>query len=162
MTVTSADAVDRETAWLTTSGDGLPGLLASVGGPWDLIQAYQPRTPNRNHRSIHVLRHELVDDRFADIQRMATHQFLLRINWPILAGSGSAEEEQRALDAAIALVVQRIVGPQLDKTHGNRFQSVAENPAAIRVSFTDPEQTIPHKHLAAQITYAADDFVTNA
>lgn len=159
--MSTADAVDRETAWLTTSGDGLPGLLKTVGGPFDNIQAYQPRTPKTQERSIFVLRRDLDDDRFAAIQKMITYQVVLRVNWPILANSGSAEAEQRALDAAIDLVIQRIRGPIQDKSHGNRFLSVAENPSKIKVAWTDPEHTIPDKVLEAEITYAADDFVIN-
>jgi hypothetical protein len=109
-----------------------------------------------------VLRKDFDDDRFANIQKMITYQFILRINWPILAGSGSAEAEQRALDKAIDLLVVRIRGLLQDKTHGNRFLSVAENPSKIAVSFTDPERTIGEKRLEAEITYAVDDYVINA
>lgn len=160
--VTSADAVDREATWLATSGDGLPGLLKTVGGPFDNVQAYMPRTPNTQQRSIFVLRRDIKDDRVANIRRRATYEFVLRIIWPILAGSGSAETEQRNLDAAIELVIQRIVAPTLDKTHGGRFLSVAEGHGPMpNVAFTDPEHTIPLKTLEAEITYSADDFERN-
>lgn len=159
--MSTADAVGREAAWLTTSGDSLPALLANVGGPFDLIQGYVPRVPASQQHVIYVLRRGLKDERFANIQKKLTYDFGLRIVWPILVGTGSAETEQRALDAAIDLVLQRIRGPQLDKSHGNRFLSVAEDPSAIHVAWHDPEQTIGLKFLSAEITYAADDFIIN-
>lgn len=159
--MSTADAVARETAWLKTSGDGLPSLLKVAGGPWDNVQAYWPRSPASQQRSIYVLRRDILDDRFAAIRRMSKYDFVLRIVWPILTGSGSAEEEQQALDNAIDMVVARIAGPLLDKTHGGRFLSVAENPTGIHVAFTDPEHTIPLKSLEAEITYSADDFERN-
>ena len=160
--MSTADAVDREVAWMTTSGDGLPGLLTSVGGPFDTVRAYQPRTPATQQTSLYVLRPRLKDARFADIQKLITYDFRLRVVWPIRSSTGSAEDEQRAMDAAIGLVVARIRGPQLDKSHGSRFLSVAENPADITVDFDDPEHTIPAKTLRAEITYSGDDFVINA
>lgn len=161
MVNTTADAVDREAAWLATSGDGLPGLLKGAGGPFDVVQAYWPRTQRSQQRGVYVLRRDILDDRFAAIQRLPQHQFVVRVVWPILASTGAAEEEQRALDAAVELLLKRIRGPMLDKSHGGRFLSVAENPAAIRVVFGDPEQTIPLKALDAQVSYTADDLTIN-
>jgi hypothetical protein len=158
----TADAVDREVAWLTTSGDGLPDLLADVGGPWDNIQAYWPRTPATRQKSIYVMRRGFRDERTANVRRMPTYQFALKIVWPLSSGSGSAETEQRALDAAIDLLLQRIDGPMLDKTHGGRFLSVAENPRYVDVTFVDPEQTIAATaSLRAEVAYSADDFEIN-
>lgn len=155
--MTTADAVDRETAWLTNSGDGLPALLAADGGPWDLIQAYQPRTPPTQERSIFVLRLEFDDDRFDNVRKMVSYSFALRVNWPILASTGSAEDEQRALDAAIWQLLQRVRGPEFDKTHGGRFTSVGENPGKIRWRQDDPLKTIPAKVLTGEFSYFADD-----
>ena len=45
--MSTADAVDREAAWLATSGDGLPALLVTAGGPFGVVQAYWPRTPGK-------------------------------------------------------------------------------------------------------------------
>jgi hypothetical protein len=160
--VDTADAVDRETAWLCTSGDGLPDLLADMGGPWDNIQAYWARTPATRQRSVYVLRRAIRDERTANIRRMPTYAFLLKIVWPISTSSGAAEKEQRALDAAINLLLTRIDGPMLDKTHGNRFLSVAENPRYVDVNYIDPEQTLSQvAALRAEITYSADDFEIN-
>jgi hypothetical protein len=158
----TADAVDREVAWLTTSGDGLPDLLANVGGPWDNIQAYWARTPATRQKSVYVLRRTIRDQRTANIRRMPTHAFLLKIVWPISTASGSAEKEQRALDDAIDLLLKRIDGPMLDKTHGGRFLSVAENPRYVDVDYTDPEQSLSQVGaLRVEITYSADDFEIN-
>lgn len=162
MPVSTANACDREVAWLTTSGDGLPGLLAEVGGPWDLIQAYWPRTPATRQKSIYVMRRGFRDERTANVRRMPTHAFVLKIVWPLSSGSGSAETEQRALDTAVDLLLQRIDGPIFDKTHGQRFLSVAENPRYVDVTFVDPEQTIaPVAALRAEVSYSADDFEIN-
>lgn len=156
------DAVDREVAWLTASGDGLPGLLADVGGPWDNIQAYWPRTPATRQKSVYVQRRTIHDERTANIRRVPTYAFVLKIVWPISTSTGSAEKEQRALDAAIDLLLQRIDGPLLDKTHGGRFLSVAENPRYVDVEFIDPEQTISQvAALRAEVSYSADDFEIN-
>lgn len=156
---TTADAVDREVAWLTTTAnDGLPILVASGGGPWQNIQAYQPRTPGRKATNIFVLRTRIEDRRFANVRRMPTHAFRLKIIWPLTSGVGNAEADQRAFDAAIDKLLQRIDGPPGDKSHGGRFLSVAEHPAFVTVNFVDPEQTLGGGEFHAEVTYLADDF----
>jgi hypothetical protein len=58
-----ADAVAREAAWLVTSGDGLPALLKTAGGRWDVVQGYWPG--NRLHAQktgIYVRRSHISDD----------------------------------------------------------------------------------------------------
>lgn len=157
-----ADAVSRETAWLTTTGDGLPALLTANGGPWDVIQAYLPRTPQQRKTQLYVLRRRFPTRRIAQQRRRATHYFHLVAHWPIgatTAGTGIAEDEQQALDNALALLVQRIEGFEFDKTHGGRFQAVAEGEdlAVIDVQLGDPAQDIPNGVLTAQVTYTADD-----
>jgi hypothetical protein len=157
--VRTADAVARETAWLSSSGDGLPALLKADGGPWDVVQGYWGRTPPTNRRGLYLVRQKTHVERSANIRTTPTYQFLLKAWWPMLASSGNAEEEQRSLDAAIDLVVTRIAGPLLDKTHGGRFHSVAENPAYIDVDFDDPERTLADgRVLRVEIRYSADDF----
>lgn len=156
--MSTADAVTRETAWLSTSGDGLPALLATAGGPFDLVQAYWPRTPSTEKRGLYVMRQRLREPRTANVRLMPQYPFRLRAWWPLLDVTGSAENEQQALDNAVELVLQRVSGPQFDKTHGGRFLSVAENPRTIDATFHDPAQTIPQLGvLICDITYSADD-----
>lgn len=155
--MSTADAVDREVAWLTSSGDGLPALLASLGGLWDNVQAYQPRTPLKRAANIYVLRRQIHEKRFANVRRMATYEFVLKLIWPLSSGQGIAEADQRAFDAAVDLVLTRIGGLVGDKSHGGRFLSVAENPEWVTVRFTDPEQTLGAAEFHAEITYFADD-----
>jgi hypothetical protein len=156
--VSTADAVDREVAWLTTSGDGLPALLTTAGGPFTNIQAYWPRTQGRRNINLYVLRRRLQQHRFANIRTMATHHLTLRIVWPLQSGQGKAEADQRALDAAIDLVLQRVAGFPGDKSHGGRFRSVAEDPEYVTVNFADPGRSMPSEaEFWADIEYAADD-----
>jgi hypothetical protein len=166
--VTTADAVDREADWLNRSGDGLPALTVANGGRWDLVQAYQPRTPARRQNQIWVLRTRLRMGRFAMVRKMPSYAFRLRCWWTVSSGQGAAEDDQRAFDAAIHDVVTRIngFGPSgspaepgvADKTHGIAFKSVAENPGEIDVVYTDPDRTIVvDASLYAEIVYAADD-----
>lgn len=157
-----SDAVAREAAWLNTSGDGLPALLKTAGGPWDVVQGYMARTPPRQQATIYVLRRRVPTRRFGQQRRMATHSFQLRCRWPIGAtttGTPLAETEQQNLDDALELLVQRIEAYPLDKTHGGRFLSVAEAPngAEILVEYGDPETDIPTGCLTATVTYTADD-----
>jgi len=159
----TADAVARETAYLTTVGDGLPALLATAGGPWDTVQAYYPRTPYEMRRCIYVLRHRIQQRRWG-AQRVA-HQYPFRLIcwWPILDATGSAEVEQQAFDNALDLVLQRVLGPLGNKTHGGRFLSVGENPSTVDVDFTDPEHSVPTLGgFRAEVTYSADDPELNA
>lgn len=156
--MSTADAVARETAWLTTAGDGLPALVASAGGPFDVVQAYAPRVTFEEKRTIYVLRRHLSQTRFAGQRLMARHHLRLLCWWPVLDVTGSAENEQAAFDAAIDLLYQRITGPLGNKTHGGRFLSVAEDGQAIECEMADPEQTIPESGaLHAVVTYTADD-----
>ena len=156
--MSTADAVDREVAWLTTSGDGLPALLSTAGGPFTNIQAYWPRTPGRRNTNLYVLRKGIHQKRFANVRTMATHHFSLKIVWPLQSGQGKAENDQRALDAAIDLVLQRIAGFPGDKSHGGRFRSVAENPEFVNVTFIDPVQSMSAEaEFWADVDYYADD-----
>ncbi|MFF3151806.1 hypothetical protein [Streptomyces sp. NPDC057910] len=155
--MSTADAVDREVAWLTSSGDGLPALLVAAGGPWGNVQAYQPRTPGKRSTNIFVLRRQIHEKRFANVRRMPTYEFVLKLIWPLSSGQGIAEADQRAFDAAVDLVLTRIGGLVGDKSHGGRFLSVAENPEYVNVRFTDPEQTLSVAEFRAEITYHADD-----
>jgi hypothetical protein len=163
--VSTSDAVAREAAWLATSGDGLPALLAANGGPWDVVQAYLPRTPAQRQSQIYVLRRSFNTHRWSQQRRMPTYAFHLSCLWPIggtTIGTGIAEDEQQAFDTALGLLVQRIEGFVADKSHGARFLAVAEgdatNTTVINVEFTDPGQTInAGGFLGATVTYTADD-----
>jgi hypothetical protein len=157
--VSTGDAIEREAAWLTTSGDGLPALLKAAGGPFDLVQGYWPRTAAKNRRGVYVTRPRIHNERSASIRTMPTYTFVLKIVWPMLASSGSAEDDQRALDDALDLIVTRVAGPLMDKTHGNRFLSVAEKPAWVDVDVDDPERVLADDRVfRAVVTYSADDF----
>lgn len=155
----SSDAVDREAAWLATSGDGLPALLATVGGPFVVVQAYRPRTPTRRAQGqLYVMRGRIQQKRITNQRVMNHYAFRLELVWPLAKGTGSAEDEQRAFDAAVELLLVRVLGFPLDKTHGGRFLSVAELPREVDVVFTPPERTItPDAELTATVTYSAQD-----
>lgn len=161
--MSSADAVDRETAWLAAynAADGLPALEAKQGGPFDVIQPYWARTPAKRRRQLYVLRRSIAVERFGFNRKINHYGFELRIIWPQSSQTGQAESVQQSLDAAVDLVIQRINGPlamPLDKTHGARFLSVAENPTTINIVFGDPEQTLQaNADLTCSITYQADD-----
>ena len=163
--MSTADAVQREAAWLATSGDGLPSLLVADGGPWDVVQAYLPRTPVQRQSQIYVLRRGFNTHRFAQQRRMPTYQFHLTCLWPVggtSIGTGIAEDEQAAFDNALGLLVQRIEGFVSDKSHGGRFLSIAEGDASnstrIDVQYTDPGKTVGSgAYLEAQVTYTGDD-----
>lgn len=158
--MSTADAVARETEWLAAYdvADGLPGLLKGNGGPFDAVQAYVPRTGAQRQSRLYVTRTQLRVERFGFNRKINHHSFMLRLYWPQSSPSGQAESVQADFDAAVDLVVQRISGLVMDKTHGARFLSVAENPVDIDVQFADPEQSIQARaELAATITYQADD-----
>lgn len=160
--MSTADAVAREAAWLAaySQADGLPGLLTGFGGPFDVVQAYYPRTPAARKNSLFVTRRAIRVERFGFSRMIAHYPFVLKIVWPLSSNSGAAELVQQALDDALDLVVQRISGPvvvPLDKTHGARFLSVAEDPSGINVDVPDPEQAIAMGEFKATITYTADD-----
>lgn len=162
--MSSADAVARETAWLTAydPADGLPALLAADGGPFDIVQGYLPRTPVQRRCQLYVMRRRLQEVRTAHVRRMARHQFELRIIWPASSPTGAAEVPQQALDNAIELVLERIGGLMLDKTHGGRFLSVAEDPAEVSVDFADPEPSLRDRaDLTCVVSYSADDVEIN-
>lgn len=161
---TTATAVAREAAWLAgyNPSDGLPALLKSRGGPFDIVQPYWPRTPAARRSSLYVMRRNIQSVRTANIRTMDRYQFVLRIVWPVSSRSGGAEVVQQALDDAVELVLQRVGGLFMDKTHGGRFLSVAENPPQSDTDFLDPESSITaNADLRVDISYWADDFETS-
>jgi hypothetical protein len=164
--VSSANAVDREIAFLSLTNDTLPILPSASGGPWNVVQAYWPRTPSRLQTGIYLLRPLLRDTRFAAQRRIDTYHFHGKLWWPIGAtttGNELCEQEQRAFDTAVDLLITRIRGFVGDHSHASpagSFLSVAEapEPGDITVTFTDPEITVPAVNaLRADISYAADD-----
>lgn len=169
---TTADVCDREAAFLNLTNDGLPVLLASAGGKWDVVQAYIPRTPARLQKTIWVTRPDFFIARTAEQRSMPTYAIELRLRWPVTAtSSGDMEDEQRAFDAAIHDVVFRVLGTPpsfqngigMDKTHDGQFLSAAENPGHVQVRVTpadDAWKTTPVVYTAF-ITYAVDDYDFN-
>lgn len=158
--MSTADAVQREADWLRAydAADDLPGLLKASGGPFDVVQAYVPRTGAQRQTRLYVTRAQLRVERFGFNRKINHHTFMLRLYWPQTSPSGQAESVQQDFDTAVDLVVQRVSGLFQDKTHGSRFLSVAEDPASIDVQFADPEASIQAKaELTATITYQADD-----
>ena len=162
---TTSDAIFRETAWLTTVGDGLPDLVAPTG-PWSLIQGYDPRVIATKKTTVFVLRTALHIARIGNVRSRATYMMHLKLIWPVLTGTGSAESEWANFDAATDLLLQRVMGvpPALngsqagDKTHGGRFLSAAEKGVGITVSFEDPDITFAQSgNFQASVTYEIDD-----
>ena len=167
----SADAVSREAAWLnTTSGDTLPFLPASAGGPWQVIDAYVQgaQTPTQK-TAIYVTRGRIQQIRVGNQRIRPRYPLLLELHWPVRVispGSSSiAAQEQQAFDNAIELLRARVTGPLGDKTHGGRFLSAAEVKGApgIDVQYVPASQTIKAaKELRAVMLYFVDDFEVNA
>ena len=162
--MSTATAVARETAWLRTSGDGLPALLVSAGGPWQIVQGFWPGAKLRTQLpGIYVLASPCDDLRVSNQRIRPQYAFELRLNWPILRTQAPvAETEAQNLANAADLLIQRIRGLVGDKTHGGRFLSVAENPRRVTRTDADPEMTIPgQKALRSIVTYRADDLELN-
>lgn len=161
--MSTADAVAREAAWLNTIGDALPALPASAGGPWEIVQPYQPRTPPANKTAIYVLRGRLLDVRASNQRIRPRYEIRLRLVWPVVVtGTGLLETAQSDMDDAVDLLVQRVRGPLGDKTHGGRFLSAGENPRLVTVQWDPPELAMAaHKQLTADMTYSVDDLEVN-
>lgn len=152
-----SDALDREAAWLATTNDTLPVLIAP--GPFELVQARWPRVQASRKTGLYVLRNPSNSykvERFADVRSLPTTEIMLRISWPLATGTGSGEASQLALEQAIDLVIARVEGLPFDKTHGGRFLSVAEK-GGITVHYDDPAKAMGDGIFTAHITYAADD-----
>ncbi len=167
-TFTTDTAVDREVAWLT-SVDALPPLLAANGGPFDTVQAYIPRTPAMRERRLEIRRTNLELLRTASIRTLPRHTFQAVITWPLSSGSGTGEDDQRALDVAVNQLATRLAGTMGDKTHGGRFLSVAEPEHAgavgIHVAFDDPARTMADRNVLGfrcAVTWSADDLEVNS
>src|SRR5947209_486587 len=121
--MSTADACAREGAWLQTSGDGLPALLVTAGGPFQVVQAYWPGAKFAAKKTgVYVQRRRLIMPRFGGRRIMPGYEFFLKLVWPVkTAAAGMAEAEAQAFDSAIDLLLQRIDGFPGDKTHGGRF-----------------------------------------
>ncbi len=150
----------RETAWLVAV-DALPSLLTVNGGPWEIIQAFDPVARRATQKtSIYVKSLDLDDQRVSNQRIRPQYQIRLECNWPVRTSTAPiAETEMQNLKNAVDLTIQRIRGPVGDKSHGGRFLSVAEVPPRITVTYADPEVTIPvGKYVACVIAYRADDY----
>lgn len=160
-----SDALDREAAWLNTSGDGLPALAKAAGGPFQIIQPRWPRQPAKQKSGIYVLRAPSMSaqqSRFGDVRSHLTTRIQLRLTWPLNQGAsgvqpGQAEAGYLLFEQAIDQVILRVSGFLQDKTHGGRFLAVAEDHPGIAVSLGDPEQELTGGIARASIEYLADD-----
>lgn len=157
-----ADAVEREAAWLTTTGDGLPALMTSAGGAWDIVQAYWPGSRLQTQRTgVYVLRGRLLDQLVEGRRIRPQYEMTLHLEWPLKTiSTPAAENTQKAMDAAVADLIGRLRGFTGDKTHGGRFLTAAQVPHSHppEVRWDDPRKTIPEgKHLTATCTYRIDD-----
>ncbi len=158
----TATAAAREAAWLNTTGDSLPWLPVSAGGPWEIIQAYWPgaRFPSQK-TGIYVLLKSSGDYFVAANRYRPQHLVTLKLVWPVRHNTSPlAETEQQNFDNAISLLRQRIRGPLGDKSHGGAFLSAAQVPQQnpLAVDYDDPETTIPAgQGLRATVSYHIDD-----
>jgi hypothetical protein len=162
----TSTAVAREAAWLAQSGDTLPGLLKTAGGPWDIVQAYWPGARFAQMKAgVYVTRRDIADQHPAAQRYRPRYLLSLKLYWPVKTPTAPIPEtEQANFDAAVGLLLQRIRGLLGDKTHGGRFLSVAEVPEQqpVSVDFDDPETTLAAgEGLRATVTYYADDFEFN-
>ena len=164
----TATAVAREAAWLQTSGDGLPALLASASGPFSIVQAYWPGPKLAQQKTGLYVDAKLISVARVSNQRIRNqYEFTLKVLWPVKSPTPPiAENAQQALANAIELLVQRINGFVGDKTHGGAFLSVAENPRLITLAKEDPEVMLPQQPgmvqvLRESLTYRADDYEIN-
>ena len=159
------DALTRELAWLATAGDLLPVLAVPNGGPFQIVQAYWPRTVAVNSRGLYVTRFpgsSAQSVRLSAQRRILRHHLRVRMLWPILTAGGQVETEQALFDAAIEAALLRILGPLGNKTHGGRFLAVAEDPDLVTVAALDMEQTLAAGGpMRVDIDYYADDFEVN-
>jgi hypothetical protein len=163
--VSTADAEAREAAWLATTGDTLPALLATAG-PWQVVQAFWPGAKFAAKKTgIYVQRRHTRVYRFGGQRLMPQYEFALKLVWPVRAAQqGMAEAEAQNFAAAVELLRQRVDGLPFNKTHGGRFLSVAEaleaqsSYAYFDVAYDDPEVTIPQGGwLRAVASYPAHD-----
>lgn len=157
MSTLFSDVLDRETAWLKTSGDTLPDLTALF-----TIQARYPRTPTKKATSLYVMRvpNDSADYPRATNQRLIPrHNLMLRIIWPLVRNAaGSGEADILACEQAVDAVLARVMGLVGDHTHGGRFLSAAEDAQRIRVDFPDLEQAYGASEMRVHIFYSVDDF----
>lgn len=158
--MSTGDAITREAAWLAVTGDSLPSLPFGAGGPFQVLQAYWPRTPATNKTGLYVMRARLLAPRVAAQRIRPRYQMRLRAVWPVVTtASPLLETAQQDFDDAIALVLERVQGPLGDKSHGGRFLSAAEDPRQVEVQFADPETSMAqHKSLRADVLYQVDDY----
>jgi hypothetical protein len=159
--VSTSDVELRETAWLTTSGDSLPALLTAAGGPWDIVQAFDPVARRRTQAtSVYVMARHIEDQRVSNQRIRAQYAITLELTWPVKRITPPiAEGEFQALKDAADLILQRVRGLVGDKTHGGRFLSVGEAGGHPVIDFGDPFAGITeHKAISAVISYRADDY----
>jgi hypothetical protein len=159
--VSTATVESREAAWLSQTGDSLPSLLAANGGPFELIDAFDPVAARpKMKNTLYVMALHASDQRVSNQRIRPQYEITLDINWPARKpGTPLAETAMQDMKNAVDLVLQRVRGPVGDKTHGGRFLSVAEVPAMASVAYSDPSVTISAgSYVGCVVSYRADDF----
>jgi hypothetical protein len=160
----SQSAEMREAAWLSQSGDSLPSLLTANGGPFELVEAFDPVAARpKMKNTLYVMALHVADQRVSNMRIRPQYEITLDISWPARKpGTPLAETAMQDMKNAVDLVLQRVRGLVGDKTHGGRFLSVAEVPAMASVAYSDPAATIPGGgYVGATVSYRCDDFEIN-
>jgi hypothetical protein len=165
MTGLSTDTViTREVEWLSTTDDSLPVLVKTDmqdgSAPFDVIAGYWPRQPG-NVRAVYVLKLNTQVIAETPGRVMPRHTMSLRVRYPII--NGDLVVAQQGLDAALELLLLRVVGPLQTKTHGGRFLACAEplvwGQPGVTVVLDDPARA--DGSLTASVTYVIDDLEQN-
>jgi hypothetical protein len=131
--VSVADVLEREEAWFLDATLGLPPLLASAGGPFDIVAA-QVRRVAQGPRQLFLGVTESRETRPAKNSPMRLdHDVVALCLWSAVKGGARAHLDQAVFDDALSAVVARVRGPGDigDATHGGRWWLVSDARVAL-------------------------------
>lgn len=147
--MTYATVLTTEAAWFALAGapaGAMPALTVAAGGPFDIVASHTRRLAQRRHQ-LYLAHGTTRPARGAKDSVRLDHEVMAVVLWAATGAGGREHIDQEALEAAVAKVVARVIGPAGDVDHGGRWFSVGR-------PMVEPEDPLSRLRFADAITAA--------
>lgn len=142
---------------------GVPHLLRADGGPFDVVTPHVRRLSQANHQ-LYLTHGPTREGRGAKNMVRLDHEVVAIILWSALGAGAREQVDQANVEAAVAKVVARVLGPDGDVGHGGRWFSIG--PASVepvnpldRLRWSDAISAAGAAHVVA-VRYTVTEFGT--
>jgi hypothetical protein len=125
VTVGIAEVLDVEADWYVQDlvAQGVAALTKDAGGPFGVVTP-RLRRLSQVAQAVYLTHGQTRQGKGAKDQARFDHDVIAVVLWAATGAGARAHVDQEAADAAVARVVDRVLGPTGDTTHGGRWFSI--------------------------------------